>query len=82
MKIYIVTESNKEDNLILRSWVCFTKEQANECLKKYYDIAGTYNRLAGVEVPTNCLDYGFFSWDLLNGMEIRYDIRESQTFVE
>ena len=38
MKLYIVTETNKETNLLLRSWVCFTKDQAAECLKKRYSI--------------------------------------------
>lgn len=82
MKLYIVTESNKKDNLVLRSWVCFTEQQAKECLKKYYDIACTYNRLVGVEDPVDCLKYGFFSWSLPNGMEVKYDIKKSRTFDE
>lgn len=82
MKLYIVTETNKETNIILRSWVCFTKDQAKECLKKHYDIACTYNRIAGVDDPTDCTNNGFFFWSLTNGMELIYDIRESKTFAE
>lgn len=82
MKVYIITESNKEDNLILRSWVCFTKAEANECLKKRYEIACTYNRIGGVEDPTDCLEYGFFLWTLSNGLELEYSIQESKTFAE
>lgn len=82
MKLYIVTETNKESNLLLRSWVCFTKDQAAECLKKRYEIACTYNRIAGVEDPTDCLEYGFFDWKMQNEMEVRYDITESKTFAE
>lgn len=82
MKLYIVTESNKETNLLLRSWVCFTEDQAKECLKQHYDIACTYNRIAGVDDPTDCLENGFFFWKMQNGMEIRYNISESKTFAE
>lgn len=82
MKVFLVTETSKKDNRVLRSWVCFTKEQANECLKKHYDIACNYNRLVGVDDPTNCLEYGFFYWSLPNGMEIKYDIDKTQTFEE
>jgi len=82
MKVYIITESNKEDNLILRSWVCFTKAEANECLKKRYEIACTYNRIGGVEDPTDCLEYGFFFWTLSDGQELKYSIQESKTFAE
>ena len=82
MKLYIVTESNLKDNTLLRSWVCFTLEQAKECLKKYYDIACAYNRIGGEEDPTDCLEYGFFHWKMQNGMELRYNISESKTFAE
>lgn len=82
MKIYIVTEINADNNLLLRSWVCFTKEQANECLKNRYDIACGYNRIAGVDAPTNCLDMDFFFWEMQNGMTVRYNIQESNTFSE
>jgi hypothetical protein len=82
MKIYIVTESNKESNLLLRSWVCFTEDQAKECLKKHYGIACTYNRIAGLDAPTDCLDNGFFFWRLQNDMELKYSITESKTFAE
>lgn len=82
MKLYIVTETNKQDNLLLRSWVCFTKEQANECLKKHYDIACTYNRIGGVADPTDCLEHGFFFWTLSDGSVTKYEIRETKTYAE
>ena len=82
MKVYIVTETNTEDNIVLRSWVCFTKAQADECLKKQYDIACTYNCIAGVENPIDCLDNNFFFWRLKDGMELRYRIEESKTFAD
>ena len=82
MKLYIVTETNKENNLLLRSWVCFTKEQANECLKKHYDIAFTCNRIGGVAAPINCLEYGFFFWTLSDGTEMKYEIQETKTYAE
>ena len=82
MKLYIVTETDKETNLILRSWVCFTENQAKECLKQHYEIACTYNRIAGVDDPTDCTGNGFFFWSLTNGMELKYDIKESKTFAE
>lgn len=82
MKLYIVTESNKQDNTLLRSWVCFTKEQAQECIARQYSIACTYNSIAGVDAPTDCTDHGFFFWNLQNGMELYYKITESKTFAE
>lgn len=82
MKLYIVTETNKETNLLLRSWVCFTENQAKECLKQHFEIACTYNRIAGVETPTDCTENGFFFWSLTNGMELKYDIQETKTFAE
>lgn len=82
MKLYIVTETNKETNLLLRSWVCTTEAEANECLKKRYKIACTYNRIAGVDDPTDCLDCGFFFWTLSDGQELKYSIQESKTFAE
>lgn len=82
MKLYIVTEINAETNLMLRSWVCFTKDQAQECLKKHYDIACTYNTIAGKDYPTDCLEDGFFFWTLESGMELKYSIEESKTFAE
>lgn len=82
MKLYIVTETNKETNLLLRSWVCFTEKQAEECLKKYYDIACAFNQIAGKENPTDCTEYGFFFWDMGNGMELKYTINETKTFAE
>lgn len=82
MKLYIVTETNTENNIILQSWVCFSKEEANECLKKRYRIACNYNSIAGVDDPMDCLDCGFFYWKLQNGMEIKYNITESKTFAD
>lgn len=82
MKLYIVIESNCENNLISRTWVCFTKEQADTCLRKYYDIACTYNRIAGKEDPTNCLDCDFFFWEMDNGLKLKYHIETSKTFAE
>lgn len=82
MKLYIVTETNKQDHLLLRSWVCSTKEQANECLKKHYDIACTYNRIGGVADPIDCLELGFFFWTLPDGPETKYEIRETETYAE
>lgn len=80
MTTYIVTESNRKDNLLLRTWVCLTEEKAKECLKKRYDIACAYNRIAGVADPTDCLEYDFFFWDLLDGQEYKYAIIKSETF--
>ncbi len=82
MKLYIVTETNKETNLLLRSWVCFTEEQAKECLKNHYEIACTYNAIGGVEDPADCTDNGFFFWELGNGMELKYAIHQTSTFAE
>lgn len=82
MKLYIVTETNKETNLLLRSWVCFTEDQAKDCLKNHYDIACTYSEIGGREKPTDCTDNGFFFWNLQNGMELKYSIQETQTFAE
>lgn len=82
MKLYIVTETNKQDNLLLRSWVCSTKEQAKECLKKHYDIACTYNRIGGMADPIDCLEHGFFFWTLSDGSKLKYEIRETQTYAE
>lgn len=82
MKLYIVTETNAESNLLLRSWVCFTREQAEECLAKHYEIACTYNRFGGSDDPTDCLEDGFFFWDLQNGMRLKYSIGESKTYAE
>ena len=80
MKTYIVTETNHKDNTLLRTWVCTTKESAEKCLKKRYNIACTYNRLAGVDDPTDCLEHDFFFWTLTNGMEIRYNITKADIF--
>ena len=82
MKIYIVTESNRNDNLLLRSWVCFSREEAMTCLKNRYDIACTYNRIGGLDDPTDTLEYGFFFWNLENGTEMKYCIIESKTYAE
>ena len=82
MKLYIVTETNHETNALLRTWVCFTEDQAKDCLKARYDLACSYNRIAGVDDPTNCLEMGFFFWEMQNGMRLRYDINESKTFSE
>lgn len=82
MKLYIVTETNRDDNALLRSWVCFTEDQALACLKFHYEVACSYNRIAGVDAPTNCLDCGFFFWQMQNGMNLEYNIRESKTFAE
>ena len=82
MKLYIVTETNKKDNLLLRSWVCFTKEQANECLKNRYEIACAYNCIGGVAAPTDCLEHGFFFWTLSDGAEMKYEIQETKTYAE
>lgn len=80
MKTYIVTETNHKGNTLLRTWVCTTKESAKKCLKQRYNIACTYNRLAGVDDPTDCLEYDFFFWTLTNGMEIRYNITKADLF--
>ena len=82
MKLYIVTETSCESKILLRTWVCFTEEQAKDCLKTRYEIACTYNRIGGVEDPTNCLDHGFFFWKLSDGQEYKYNIEESKTFAE
>ena len=82
MKTYIVTESNKESNLLLRSWVCTSKPQAEKCLKKRYDIACNYSILAGIDNPVDCTDCGFFFMNLMNGMAVKYEILESETFTE
>ena len=80
MKTYIVTETNRKDNTLLRTWVCSTKEMAEKCLKKRYSIACAYNALAGVDKPTDCLEDGFFFWTLSNGIEMRYNITEAVVF--
>lgn len=82
MKLYIVTETNKESNSLLRSWVCFTEDQAKECLKQRYDIACAYNRIAGVDDPTDCTENGFFFWTLSNGIELKYKIEKTTPFAE
>ncbi len=82
MKTYIVTESSKGEHLLLRTWVCSSKPQAEKCLKKRYDIACTYSSIAGVDNPVDCTDCGFFFWDMLNGMSVKYEILESETFAE
>lgn len=81
MKVYIVSESATANNLVLRTWVCFTEAQAKECLKKQYDIACTFNTIADVERPIDCLEEGFFFWRF-GGMEMRYRIEESKTFAD
>lgn len=82
MKLYIVTETYCANNMLLRSWVCFTAKEANECLQKRYNIACAYNRIGGLDDPTNCLDCGFFYWKLQDGQEMRYNIEESKTFAD
>lgn len=82
MKTYIVTETNKESNLLLRSWVCTSKPQAEKCLKKRYGIAFAYCLIAGVDNPIDCTDCGFFFWEMMNGMAVKYEILESETFAE
>lgn len=82
MKIYIVTESDTKSNFVLRSWVCFTKEQANECLQKQYKIACTYNQIADKDEPTDCTKHDFFFWTLQSGQELKYEICESKTYAE
>ena len=80
MKLYIVTETNCESNILLRSWVCFTHEQAARCLDYHYDVACSYNSIAGTDAPIDCRDADFFYHHLQNGMSIRYDIQHSETF--
>ena len=82
MELYIVTECNRGDNLLLRSWVCFTKEQADECLKTRYQIACAFNELKGIKHPVDCLYSGFFFWEMGDGQELRYQIVKTQTFAE
>ena len=82
MKLYIVTETNCESNNLLRTWVCFTEDEAKVCLKKRYEIACSYCHIGGLDVPTDCLDLGFFYWNLQDGQQLRYNIVESNTFAE
>lgn len=82
MKLYIVTETDTSTNVLLRTWVCFSMEEARECLKKRYETACAYNRLCGGADPTDCLDMDFFHWRMQNDMEVRYNICESRTFEE
>lgn len=82
MKTYIVTESSKEEHRLLRTWVCSSKPQAEKCLKHRYDIACSYSSIAGVDNPIDCTGYGFFFWELMNGMSVKYEILESETFTE
>ena len=82
MKLYLVTETNRETNVLLRSWVCFTEDQAKECLKKHYDIACAYNHIAGVDNPIDCMECGFFFWTLSDGQSLSYHIQETKTFAE
>lgn len=81
-KVYIVTETDRKTNVLLRYWVCLTEEQAKKCLKKRYDIACSYNRIAGVDAPTDCMDCGFFFWDLSDGQALEYHIKAARTFEE
>lgn len=80
MKTYIVTEIFTKDNNLSRIWVCTTKESAEKCLKERYDIACSCNRIAGKEVPTDCLEYGFFFWKLDNGITVKYNITDAEIF--
>lgn len=80
MEVYIVTETNAKNNLLLRSWVCLSKKMADECLKERYNIACTYNTIAGVDHPTDCLENGFFFWKLRDGQEMRYNIEKSKMY--
>lgn len=82
MKTYIVTEIAKDSNNVLRSWVCFTEEQAKECLKEHYKIACTCNQLTGNKIPVDCTEHGFFFWTLPNGMEMKYEIMNSVTYAD
>ena len=79
MKLYIVTETSRESNILMRSWVCFTEDQAKECLKKRYEIACTFNSVGGEEKPIDCLEYGFFFWENQN---LKYQIEKTETFAE
>ena len=80
MKLYIVTETNAENNLLLRSWVCFKKAEAEECLRSHYELACSCNRFYGKDDPIDCLDYDYFFWRLNNGMELKYSIEGSKSF--
>ena len=74
MKAYIVTETDIQDNLVLRSWVCLTEAEAVARLQKRYNFACIYNRTDGKREPNNCLDCGFFIW---HEMGVKYNLRET-----
>lgn len=82
MKLYIVTETYCSSNNLSRSWVCFTEDQAKECLKKRFDFACLSNRIGGIPEPIDCTEDGFFFWKMAEDLELRYDIKTSQTFAE
>ena len=76
-KAYIVTETNYKSNIVLRTWICLTEEDAAKCLKKRYSIASAYNRRGGMKEPTDCLEYGFFFW---HEQTCKYTISEAAMF--
>ncbi len=81
MKLYIVTETFCESRILSRSWVCFSKEEANECLRHRYELACTFNQIGGLDAPTDCTEHGFFFWND-GAIEMKYNIETSQTFAE
>ena len=82
MKLYIVTETFCESRNLSRTWVCFTEEEAKNCLKHRYELATSFNKIGGKDAPTDTLQYGFFFWEQDNDMTLKYDIVTSQTFSE
>ena len=80
MKLYIVTETNSESKTLLRTWVCFTKEQAMECLKFHYNVSCKCCSIRGVDNPTDCTDQGFFFYEMEKDFKVKYSIEESETF--
>ena len=74
MKAYIVTETDIQDNLVLRSWVCLTVADAITQLRKRYNFARSTNLWAGEPEPVDNIDYGFFYW---REMGVKYNLRET-----
>ena len=80
MAPYIVMEISTKNNYVLDSWVCSTKEEAAECLRERYKAACAYNFCCGMPAPVDCLDNGFFTRRLTNGIELTYCIEQSQYY--
>lgn len=79
MKLYLVTETSKENNMYFRSWACTTKEKAIECLNERYKIATMLNKEAGKPAPVDTRKYEFFYWEL-DQLTLRYNINESTIY--